>query len=375
MPQSLNELRSRLDELDRRLLELVAERQSTVREIARVKRSTGFPLRDFQRERQVLEIAAANAERIGISPRVAESLMRLLIRYSLSSQERDGISAHRKGNGQRALVIGGSGKMGNWFAQFLYSQGFEVEISDPSCDNSAMPHIDWRASALDHDYIVVATPMSRTNAILLELAARRPSGVIFDLASLKSPLRSGLLALRDAGARVTSLHPMFGPDVELLAGHHVVFVDLNAGDALPRARALFDPTMAAQVVLDMDTHDRTMAYILGLSHAVNIAFFTAVARSGWPAPRLLEASGTTFAAQFDVARRVSRENPDLYYEIQTLNDYTEESLQALEEAVTAFARAVRGQDSDAFVTLMHAGFLYAGDRRATTRTEAVDKTD
>ena len=34
--------------------------------------------------------------------------------------------------GQRALVIGGAGKIGGWFAQFLGSQGFRVEIADPA---------------------------------------------------------------------------------------------------------------------------------------------------------------------------------------------------------------------------------------------------
>jgi chorismate mutase / prephenate dehydrogenase len=375
MTKSLDELRDRLDRIDRSLLEMIAERQAMVREIARVKHSTGFPLRDFQRERQVLEGAARHAAELGLSPTVADNLMRMLIRYSLTSQERDGMSAQRKGNGQRALVIGGGGKMGNWFALFLYSQGFEVEIADPRPGNSELICVDWKTSALAHDYIVVATPMSLTNSILLELAQRKPSGVIFDLASLKSPLRSGLKALCDAGLRVTSLHPMFGPDVELLAGRHVVFIDLSAGDALQRARALFNPTLAAQIVLDVDEHDRMMAYILGLSHAVNIAFFTAVARSGKRAPQLLEVSGTTFAAQFDVARRVSQENPELYYEIQTLNDYAEESLLALENAVANLGRAVRERDSQAFVSLMQAGHEYAGDRRTAARSYSNAKTD
>jgi chorismate mutase / prephenate dehydrogenase len=369
MKMTLEELRRKLDGIDRGILEQVAERQATIREIALVKQSTGFPLRDFRRERQVLEGAAANARSIGISPRVAENIMRQLIRYSLTVQERDGISAHRKGNGQRALVIGGAGKMGNWFAQFMYSQGFDVEVSDPSPSPADLPHVDWRAGALDHDFIVVATPMSRTNPILEELAARRPTGVVFDLASLKSPLRSGLQALRDAGVRVTSLHPMYGPDIELLAGHHVVFVDLGAGDALARARSLFDPTMAAQVVLEMDAHDRMMAYILGLSHAVNIAFFTAAAGSGQTASQLLEISGTTFTAQFDVARRVSLENPDLYYEIQILNDFGHESLDALQSALADLAQAIQQRDGDHFRQLMESGRQFAQDRRGAARQE------
>ena len=50
----LDELRARLDVLDRQLLELVAERQRISTEIAAVKRSTGQSTRDFRREREVL---------------------------------------------------------------------------------------------------------------------------------------------------------------------------------------------------------------------------------------------------------------------------------------------------------------------------------
>ena len=89
--------------------------------------------------------------------------------------------------------------------------------------------------------------------------------------------------------------------------------------------------------MDLDEHDRLIAYVLGLSHALNIAFFTALAESGEAAPRLARMSSTTFDAQLDVATRVAGENPDLYYEIQSLNDYGEESLQALRDGGRAAA--------------------------------------
>src|SRR5437868_3851473 len=84
-----------------------------------------------------------------------------------------------------------------------------------------------------------AEALGVTDAILRDLALRRPPGVVFDVGSLKSPLRSGLLALKSHGVRVTSVHPMFGPDTELLSGRHVVFVDLGHAEALQKARELF----------------------------------------------------------------------------------------------------------------------------------------
>src|SRR6185437_15272618 len=191
-----------------------------------------------------------------------------------------------------------------------------------------------------YDYIILATPLGITDAILRDLALRRPTGVIFDVGSLKSPLRSRLLALKSHGCRVTSLHPMFGPDTELLSGRHVVFVDLGHAEALASARELFAPTMVEQVVMSLDDHDRLIAYVLGLSHALNIAFFTALAESGEAAPKLARMSSTTFDSQLDVATRVAQESPDLYFEIQSLNDYGAESLEALSKAVERLRTAV-----------------------------------
>jgi chorismate mutase/prephenate dehydrogenase len=163
---------------------------------------------------------------------------------------------------------------------------------------------------------------------------------------------------------------MFGPDTELLSGRHVIFVDLGNAGALTAARELFSSTMAEQVVMSLDDHDRLIAYVLGLSHALNIAFFTALAESGEAAPKLARMSSTTFDAQLDVAGRVAQDSPELYYEIQSLNDYGAESLEALSQAVERVRTAVLSHDHDTFVALMRRGRDYLEDRRTVTERRA-----
>ena len=120
---TLDELRARLTVLDRELVERMAERERLSREVAAVKRATGYPTRDFQRERDVLLRARAQATELGASPDLAEQIMSLLITDSLATQEKALVSARAAGSGKRALVIGGRGKMGGWFAEFLASLG------------------------------------------------------------------------------------------------------------------------------------------------------------------------------------------------------------------------------------------------------------
>jgi chorismate mutase/prephenate dehydrogenase len=360
---SKEKLRDKLTRLDRQILNLVAQRIGAAKEIGALKRAAGESTRDFRREKNVIDGARSTAAEIGLEPDLAESLLRLLIRSSLTAQERDRVVAEGKGDGRSALVIGGSGRMGYWFARYLASQGFQVEIADPEEGSSAFPRWDdWRDTELDHDMIVVATPLRIAAEVLEQLAERRPRGLVFDIGSLKTPLRKGLNALRESGCRVTSVHPMFGPDTQLLSGRHVLFVDVGVRDATDEVIALFDSTMAQRVGMNLDDHDRMIAYVLGLSHALNVAFVTALNSSGEAAPELIKMSSTTFDAQFHIAAGVAEENPHLYFEIQRLNDYGDEALEALNQAVTTITEQVRGNREDEFVALMEAGQSYVHGR-------------
>jgi chorismate mutase / prephenate dehydrogenase len=356
---TLEELRAELTALDGQILELIARRQQLSTEVAAVKRATGLSTRDFQREREVVLRARAHSERLGVDAQLTESIMRQLIQSSLATQEQAQVVARGQGAGRRALVIGGRGKMGGWFVEFLASQGYAVTVADPAGGLPGMQHLArWEDDALDADLIVVATPLAVTATVLDALAARKPRGLVFDLGSLKTPLRQGLDALLGAGCRVTSVHPMFGPDTQLLSGRHVIFIDLGDAAALRQAQELFAATMAERVVMGLDEHDRLIAYVLGLSHAVNIAFFTALADSGEAAPRLAQLSSTTFDAQLEVASTVAMESPELYFEIQTLNQYGQESLHALSRAVATLLERVTAGDASGFTELMRAGKSY-----------------
>ncbi|MBL0219166.1 MAG: bifunctional chorismate mutase/prephenate dehydrogenase [Myxococcales bacterium] len=356
--------RTELGQIDREILALVSRRQALAQKIGQIKRDAGIPTRDYRQERDVVERARASAVEHGLTAQLGEELILALIRGSLTIQEKDTVAAAGEGSGRRVLVIGGCGHMGRWFVRYLGAQGFTVEIADPHGTGPVgiVHHADWRTVTLDHEMIVIAAPMPATAEILEAMATAPPKGVVFDVGSLKSPLRKGLQALRAAGGQVTSVHPMFGPDTELLSGRHVIFVDLGAPAATAAARALFEPTMATLVEMDLESHDRLIAYVLGLSHALNIAFFTALAESGEASRKLATLSSTTFDAQLGVASKVAAENPDLYFEIQTLNDYGTESLAALLYAVERLRSVIRAGDLEAFRALMTRGKDYLATR-------------
>jgi chorismate mutase/prephenate dehydrogenase len=355
---SLDDLRKQLSAVDEQIVDMIAERQRLVGEIGRDKQTRGVGTRDYAREKDVLDMGRARARQAGIDPDLAEEVLRKLIRSSLASQERERVIAEGRGDGQRVLVIGGAGKMGGWFVDFFASQGFETVIADRSVDDGPARFRNWTDAGVDYDVIVVAAPLAVSGRILAQLAVLKPAGLVFDIGSLKTPLIDGLAELRDAGCRVTSLHPMFGPETRLLSGHHLVFCDTGVPEATAAARELFGATMVEQIVMGLDDHDRLIAYVLGLSHALNIAFFTALAESGEAAPRLAKMSSTTFDAQLLVSAAVARDNPHLYFEIQNLNKFGLGPLDALCEAANRIRETVAGSDEQGFVELMEKGRQY-----------------
>jgi len=360
---NLEELRSELSSIDRQLVELIAERQNVVGEIGRSKQSTGRATRDYERERDVLEMARDQAKSLDVDPNIAEEILTTLIRSSLTHQERDRVAAEGKGDGRSALVIGGAGKMGGWFVDFFSSQGFATTIADATVQDGPGAFRYWKDAGVDYDVIVVATPMVVSGEILSQLAEMSPQGLIFDIGSLKTPLKAGLAALAHAGCKVASLHPMYGPDTELLSGRHLIFIDVGSAEAITEAKELFAATMVDELDMGLDEHDRLISYVLGLSHALNIAFFTALAESGEAAPKLARLSSTTFDAQLLVSAAVAQDNPRMYFEIQHLNKFGLDPLDALYESVARIREVVAEGNEDAFVELMQSGREYLATRR------------
>jgi len=355
---TLDELRKSLTDVDREIVELIADRQRIVAEIGRTKQASGRATRDFAREKDVIDLGRTHAAELGLDPDVVESLLAQLIRVSLASQERDRVIAEGKGDGRTALIIGGAGKMGGWFENFFASQGFSTTIADRSVDDAPGQYRNWTDAGVDYDVIVVAAPLAVSGRILAQLAVLKPRGLVFDIGSLKSPLIDGLHELRDAGCKVTSIHPMYGPDTRLLSGRHLIVCDVGVPEATGAAKELFGATMVEQLDMSLEDHDRLVAYVLGLSHALNIAFFTALAESGEAAPELARLSSTTFDAQLLVSEAVAQDNPYLYFEIQNLNKFGLGPLDALCEAASRIRETVASGDEAEFVELMRKGREY-----------------
>ena len=252
--------------------------------------------------------------------------------------------------------------MGNWFVEFMKSQGFDVHVADPNAKSETENTFsNWQETNDNYDVTVVAAPLRESAAILSQMLAITRTGLIFDIGSLKAPFKETLKQMAEKGMQVASLHPMFGPNTDLLSGKHIIFMDVGSDQSLEKVQKLFESTTAQQIKMSLDNHDFAISYVLGLSHALNIAFSKVLSASGEKKDLLSELSSTTFKDQLGVAKRVTDDNPHLYYEIQHLNKYSLKTIAELSQAVQEIFDCVdKGNEAD-FVEMMKQGKSYFSD--------------
>jgi chorismate mutase/prephenate dehydrogenase len=346
-PEPVAALRRRLEHIDRELIALAAERVRVARAVGEAKLRDGLPTVDYSQERVVLDRGRTEARARGLPEPVADELLLGLIRASVTAQEADRVHRAGVGTGKQAVLVGGAGRMGVWFDRFLTALGYRTAVLDPAASGSE----NERAGGLlrEVDLVLCATSPVLTAGLYDEWRAAPPRGVVIDIASIKTPLIGPIARLAAAGARVASMHPMFGPATVVLRDADVVVCDTGDDDARAEVEALFAPTTARLVRLPIEEHDRVMADLLALAHAAAIGFAAALPATDHPV------RSTTFQALERIAARVVRESPAVYYEIQTANPHAAAALSRLREGLERLADTVEREDAAGFAALMGDG--------------------
>ena len=345
----LEALRDEIRRKDEEIARLVAERTGLAREIGRIKRREGLPIRNAAVEEAVVARYLDNGRSQGLSDEVSKAVARAVIKEAVDAE-----AALPTGDGGlRAAVVGGAGKMGAWTAEFLRGSGHDVIVVDPAAEDSC--DISECAKC---DVVVVSVPIHSTGAVLSRLEGIcSPDTLVFDLASLKTPIEGRLRSMASR-MKVCSVHPMFGPSATSLYGRNLIICDCGNSEAVREAEALFGDRGGNIRVMDLSSHDSYMSYVLGLTHAVNIALFTVLDRSGYGFEDLQTVASTTFNKGLDTNMSVASEDPMLYYEIQHMNSHRDRMWELFSKAVEDLRERSLSDDPSGFVELMDAGRRY-----------------
>lgn len=80
----MNELRKKIDNVDRQIIKLLSERQSIVKKIAKIKKENNLPIINKEREEEVIRKAKGMNK---INPVFVENLFNLIIKESRRVQK------------------------------------------------------------------------------------------------------------------------------------------------------------------------------------------------------------------------------------------------------------------------------------------------
>jgi prephenate dehydrogenase len=209
-------------------------------------------------------------------------------------------------------VIGAGGKMGQWFAKYFTSIGYEVVGFDSEAtitDKTIKKASSLVGSVLNAEIVLLCTPTRRTPEIIRLIAKEMKRGsYLIEISSQKAKTAAALLKI-PSKINPVCIHPMFGPGAKKLKGQNIISIPIkDAKKELTLVKSLFEG--ANFVTIDAIEHDKKIAIILGLTHLVNLAFANILAKDD-KVSLTERMSGTTFKIQKILAESIMTESTEL----------------------------------------------------------------
>jgi prephenate dehydrogenase/chorismate mutase len=351
-------LRDEIAATDARILGEIGHRLEIAREIGRLKQAEGLPLRDYLIESEVLRRWTEGLAAVRVPPERTQALVRWLVEESVHTQESIPEPPTQNGASSDVLVVGGLGQMGGWIRDFLRAAGYQVGVFDRRRPTGPLPFpvlSDLRRGAQDADVIVIATPMRAATSIYRELWSTETEATIFDILSIKDSVIPWIRRGIDKGFHVASSHPLFGPGTRSLFGRNLLVLDCGDRSAADRVVRLFQRTALRISRLPLEEHDPLMADVLGLPHALSLLFARTLQKGRYRAEELVRGAPTSFLRIADVTQTVTRENPELVSDIQTLNPASSALFERIQAALKELTDAVKSGNPSRYSGILAEG--------------------
>jgi prephenate dehydrogenase len=215
-------------------------------------------------------------------------------------------------------IIGGSGRMGAWFANFLAKNGYTIIICDKNeaaartfAKKNGFKFIGSETRAVKlSEIILLATPTHATGPLLKRIAPRTPqTKLLIEISSTKEPVRKTIETLTRHGIQIMSIHPMFGPGARSLADKSIIVAQEPRNNRhATRLLSILRKRGARIVRSDLDAHDKIVATTLALPHLMNFAFIETLRQLGLPLDKVREMGGTTLKLQLIIAEALYHES-------------------------------------------------------------------
>ena len=220
----LDDLRSRIDQLDGALIAIIAERLAVCRQVAAVKEGSDTPVIQPARVRDVVVTRRQQAIEAGIDPDFVEQLFRVL----LTETHRIEVAGHRP----------------------------DAAPEKPATTGEVRSGLDTVATRVDHIVVAVDDLDLATTTLQSRFGFRE--------VAMAGPTKPGICTLAAGGVTLVLVGPQASPSVaEYLERHgsgvqHVAIEVLNAGFARACLADVGTPLLT-EVLVDGDGHEQFFA--------------------------------------------------------------------------------------------------------------------
>jgi prephenate dehydrogenase len=261
----------------------------------------------------------------------------------------------------KVAIVGGSGKMGQWFARLMLKEGNQVTIIGR--DESKLLGVQQQLKvdiATDikavgqADVILISVPIDAFEQVVEQIAPYTGSGqVITDVTSVKTLPMEAMHKHIKAGV-VLGTHPVFGPGARSLLNQNFVLTPtIEKETALAqKAKQYLEERGASATLMTPEEHDETMAVVLGLSHFIAIATADSLLSLD-KFKQMKGISGTTYKVLLTLVESVVSEDPELYASLQMSLPKMAETEELFQRSSKTWADLVRNQNRQEFIKRMN----------------------
>lgn len=306
MVAALSHLRDQIDDVDKQLVELLAQRLALVSEVGDVKSQHGLPIYAPEREAEMFASRREEASLRGISPDLIEDVLRRVMRESYASENDAGFKCLNPSL-RSVVVVGGKGKLGQVFVKLFQLSGYRVDVIDRD---------DWQTAKsllVNAGLVLISVPIDLTESVINQLHQLPADCILADLTSLKEKPLAAMLSVHQGP--VVGLHPMFGPDVASLAKQLIVYCDGRQPESYQWLLAQFQMWGASLYCISATAHDQNMQLIQALRHFTSFVYGLHLAKENPDLQQLTALSSPIYRLELAMVGRLFAQDAGLYCDI------------------------------------------------------------
>ncbi|UCH70969.1 MAG: prephenate dehydrogenase/arogenate dehydrogenase family protein [Candidatus Bathyarchaeota archaeon] len=225
----------------------------------------------------------------------------------------------------KVAIIGGTGKMGRWFAKFFLDEGMQVIVSGRSKkkllrirDELGVEIADNVKAVKGADRVLISVPIENFEEVVKEIHLHVGSDqVVMDICSVKEfPVRVMHEYIKNGTTLGT--HPMFGPRADKIQNQNFILTPTDSKERkfADDFKSWLEEKQVNVSIMSPKKHDELMSAVLGLPHFIGIVVYDTLLNC----VDLVETkrvAGTSYKLLLTLAETVASQNPEFCASLQT----------------------------------------------------------